>query len=109
MEIRNAIIKRTELSNMDHGALTVWLDLDYGSSCQGFGGYCLYSDSNWEVGRGKNYAGRFINRVMAIAEVSSWEELPGKAIRVRIENGLIKGIGNLLKEDWFIPSVDFGE
>lgn len=109
MEIRNAIIKSTDLSNEDHNMLTVWLHLDYGGAGQGFGGYVLYSNSGWDKGEGKNYAGRFINRVMEIAEVSRWERLPGKAIRVRIENGLIKGIGNLLKEDWFIPSVDFKE
>ena len=37
----NAMIRSVALEYEDHGILTCWLHLDYGGSCQGFGGYSL--------------------------------------------------------------------
>lgn len=81
-EEKNAVIKAATISNDDHGLLSAWLTLDYGGSGQGFGGYALYLPKNFSHHdpSGPNYAGHFIWRVMEVAGVSSWADLPGMTI-----------------------------
>ena len=87
METVNAVIEDAQISTADHGILSVWLRLDYGGSCQGFGGYSLMclSDNKkleeWQTGG--NYAGVFIVRCMEIAGVHDWKDMKGRTIRVR--------------------------
>jgi hypothetical protein len=108
IEIKNAIIKSARITNDDHGLLTAWLDLDYGGTGQGFGGYALYLPSTFTHHKeDSNYAGHFIWRVMEVAEVSEWSKLPGKTIRVKCEHSQIHAIGHIIKDDWFSPSSDF--
>ncbi len=108
-EICNAIIKSARITDDDHGLLTVWLDLDYGGSGQGFGGYTLYLPKSFKHHnpQGPNYAGHFIWRVMEIAGVSDWSQLPGKTIRARKEHVRVHAIGHIVKDDWFCPSEEF--
>ena len=107
-EIVNAIIKSVSLDDADRGFLTGWVDLDYGDSGQGFGGYGLYYPEGFKKRRATpNYAGHFIWRVMTVAGVTRWQDVPGKTVRVRIDNGLAKAIGHIVKDDWFDPSADF--
>ena len=103
---RNAIIKSARLSTEDYGVLTAWLDLDYGGGGQGFGGYNLYNPgAGNRVSR--NYAGHFIYRCLEIAGVDRWDQLPGKTIRVNLDQdglgGLIQGIGHIVEDKWFFP------
>lgn len=42
-ELKNAIIKDVRVMIEDHGLLSCYVTLDYGGSCQGFGGYELYN------------------------------------------------------------------
>jgi len=44
---------------------------------------------------------------LQIAGADSWEKIKGKTIRVSIKDGLIDGIGHIVKDDWFYPSIDF--
>lgn len=104
-EIKNAIIKSAKITNDDHNILTVWLDLNYGGSGQGFGGYTLYSD--YAGLHSKNYAGHFIWRCLEIGGVSDWSGLPGKTIRVKVSAGRIIAIGHIIEDDWFNPGEDF--
>jgi len=101
MDIKNAIIKAARISNEDHGMLSIWLTLDYGSSGQGFGGYCLYNPTHKQ-----DCAGLFIWRVLEIAGVNRWERLVGKTIRVKSNHSGIESIGNIVKDDWFNPSIE---
>ena len=107
---RNAIIKSARISNDDHGLLSAWLDLDYGGSGQGFGGFALYLPASFTHSTNqRNYAGHFIWRCMEIAQVDEWSKLTGKTIRVRCEHSKVHSIGHIVKDDWFSPSDDFKE
>lgn len=101
--MQNAVIKSAEVYIEDHNLLTVWLLLDLGdSTAQGFGGWCLFNPNF----PGNDRGGKFIRRVLEIAGVKKWSELPGKTIRVRGSGARLDGIGHILKDDWFTPSTD---
>ena len=104
--ILNAIIKSASISS-DRGLLTGWLEFDYGGSGQRFGGHCLYLPKSFKHHELKSFAGHFIWRCMEIGGVTSWEDLPGKAIRVKKHNADIVSIGHIVKDDWFCPEDDF--
>lgn len=109
-ERKNAVIKSARITNDDHGLLTAWLDLDYGGSGQGFGGFSLYLPKSYTNHGGSlkaNYAGHFIWRVMEVAGVERWDQLPGKTIRVLSEHSSVNAIGHIVKDDWFDPGKDF--
>ncbi|NHK29157.1 hypothetical protein FF098_014650 [Parvularcula flava] len=111
IEIKNALITGATITNDDHGLLTAWLHLDYGGAGQAFGGYSLYLPKSFKHHDpiGPDYTGHFIWRVMEIAGVAKWDELPGKTIRVKAGLSAVNAIGHILKDDWFNPSADFDE
>jgi hypothetical protein len=109
--VRNAIIKSANLDYKDHGTLTVWLTLSYGDgNGQGFGGYALYLPKSFKHHDVNGPAGHFIFRCLEIADVTSWDAIAGKSIRVVLDkpgfSGNILGIGHITKDDWFYPEVD---
>lgn len=89
-EIRNAVIKRTELGYEDHGILTAWLHLYYGSSGQGFGGFWLNV--------------KFIDGVLKTVGVQRWEDLAGKHLRADCDHGKVYRIGHIVEDKWFDPT-----
>lgn len=112
--IKNAIIESTSIDDGDRGLLTVWLNLNYGDGCQGFGGFTLYLSEHFthhQDAQSVNYAGHFIYRCMEVAGVSNWKDVTGKTIRVKLDSDLLNGkilsIGHIIKNDWFTPSEDF--
>lgn len=107
MEIKNAVIKSAKLDIGDRGLLTAWLNLDYGGSGQGFGGYVLYLPKSYSHHELTSVAGHFIFRCMQIAGVDEWQQLVGKTVRVRADNTKVHAIGHIVNDDWFNPSVDF--
>lgn len=94
-EIRNAIIKDVSIFIEDHGILTSFVDLDYGNSAQGFGGYSL-----------EESMGRWLRGLFKVFGVTDIKSLKGKPCRVRIEGGLARSIGHLLDDRWFTPATD---
>jgi hypothetical protein len=107
LEVRNAVIKSARIDMGDRGLLTAWLDLDYGGSGQGFGGYSLYLPKSYSHHRLESVAGHFIFRVMEVAGVERWDQVPGKTVRVRAEHCGVEAIGHIVKDDWFCPADDF--
>lgn len=108
-EIKNAIIKAATLDIDDRGFLQGWLTLDYGGSCQGFGGYSLYLPKSFSHHKLNSCAGHWIFRCMEIAGADEWKKLVGKTIRVRATHSGVEAIGHIVKDDWFCPSEDFSE
>lgn len=107
IEEKNAIITAATITSGDYGLLSAWLTLDYGNSGrQGFGGYSLYLPKSFKHHTINGPAGHFIWRVMEIAGVEKWDALVGKTIRVRASHSGVQAIGHIVKDDWFVPSVD---
>lgn len=107
IETKNAVIESARITTNDHGLLDCWLTLDYGGCGQGFGGYALYLPKSFDHHKLESVAGHFIFRVMEIAGVTEWDDLPGMTIRVKADNGQIYEIGHIVKDDWFCPKRDF--
>ncbi len=106
MEIKNAKITSTMLGIEDHGIMTFFLNLDYGGSSQGAGGYSLDEYSKEQDRRiGGSSGCELIRSILEIVGVETWEDLPGKHIRARADRGKVYTIGNVLKDEW----LDFGD
>lgn len=111
----NAIIEAARVT-LDHDCfLSVWLHLKYDGGGQGFGGYVLGGLPDIAAGRHTeqpNIAGEFLVRCMMAGEVTEFDKLVGKSIRVRKAAGdgwgQILGIGHIIREDrWFNPRETF--
>jgi hypothetical protein len=111
IETRNAVITSARLTTADHGLLSAWLMLDYGGSGQGFGGHALYlpKDFKHHNDRHGNCCGLFIWRVMEVAGVTEWADLPGKTIRVNADHSSVYAIGHIVKDIWFDPREEFAQ
>lgn len=101
-EIVNAKITSTKLGE-EHGCLTAELYVEGDMWGCGFGGYCL---DHWcaEIGKYKSSDGYgAIIELMKTLDVTSWENLQDKYVRVEIEGwgGRILKIGHLMKDQWF--------
>ncbi|WP_162458263.1 hypothetical protein [Pseudactinotalea terrae] len=71
-------IVSTFLGFEDHGIFTAQLTVDYGGSGQGVGGYNLGGDTG--------FGAAFIKAVLRAAGVDAWEKLPGRVVRVLLED-----------------------
>ena len=101
----NAQIKRTSLGYEDHGILTCYLHLEQAGSGQGFGGYRLDAHKGSSI-----WTDFWVKRILEVVGVGTWEELPGKFVRVEgAEFGEIAGIGHILEDKWFYPKKEIEE
>lgn len=101
-EIKNAIIDSVELSITEHEILSAWILLNYEASGQGFGGWVLYSPNQ----KG-DIAGQFIYKCLEAAGARSWDQMKGKAVRVKADMSKVHAIGHITKNIWFCPAEDF--
>jgi hypothetical protein len=100
MDTFNAIIETARLELENPGCLVAWLQLEHEHGSQAFGGHVLYTtDNQLKI----NFAGWYISRIMEVAGIDSWAQLPGKAIRVRGSESKLTAIGHIVKDDWFTP------
>jgi len=108
IEIKNAVIEGASLTVDDRGILTAYLALNYGDSGQSFGGRALYLPESFiNSKKPGNFAGHFICRVLKIAGISDWNDLVGKAIRVKAKYLNVIAIGHIIEDDWFNPEEEF--
>lgn len=91
--IQNAKITGTELGGDERGP-SFWIMVSYGGAGQGFGGYSL----------GGEFTHYVIMGILDAVGVARWEDLKGKPVRVKIEDGTIRSIGHYLEDKWFTPS-----
>lgn len=105
--LRNAVIKDTMLGFEDHGIPTAWIFLDHGGGSQGFGGYSLADYSQEEKKHKANgYFGDSIMSLLNTIEVTSWENLKGKSVRIIGDRTHIVAIGHYIKDKWFSFEID---
>jgi hypothetical protein len=108
-ETRNAIIESAKIL-LERGFLTAEIRVIYGDlSSQGFGGFVLGQSMKNKHATYCTIGGHFLMRVIEIGDVSEWDDLQGKAIRVSIKDGIIVGIGHIIKDDWFFPRIAIEE
>lgn len=107
MKEQIAKITSTMLGYEDHGILTAMLGVDYGTSAQGIGGYCLDESRRDEndsfVGRfGTAFGMEWVRRTLKACGVDSWEKVKGRTILVFKEddgwNAKVLGFGPLPTE-----------
>ena len=104
-QIRNAQITATQLGREDHGIMTfmIFVRISDSGSC-GIGGYALDGwDPNLQQRVFHAKSMEAIADILDVVGVDTWEDLPGKYIRVK-DNGwgsTIDEIGNLMEDKWF--------
>lgn len=95
-EIKNAQIIETRLGYQDHGIFTCTIQVQYGdNSVQGCPALNLRGDNPGDS------TGSFLRNLLGTLEAATYEEVKGRYCRVKIEGGLIKAIGHLMKPGWF--------
>lgn len=106
-EIKNAKIKSYQFDT--ERGLTMWIDLDYGGSGQGFGGHLLYPtyDVGNKVRKGHGFCGHFVVKVLEVTECSDLKDIVGKCVRVKRTGSKVKSIGHIIEDKWFTPSEEF--
>ena len=107
-KILNAVVERAKLYFEEHGCLCLDLTVKHAGGYQAFGGVNLGSRFQKAYKPdGGDCAFWYIKRVFDICGVDNLNEIPGKTIRVRLEDERIEAIGHIIKEDWFSPKNDF--
>ena len=100
--IKNGKIDSVRLGVEDHGILTAMVNISHDGGGQVFGGYAFSTSLT-----GKNACGIFIGKVLRVAGVTWWEDLPGQVVRVKIEGRKIIAIGHVINDHWFNPVETF--
>jgi len=82
---------------MDGRRLTFMIKVDSGRGILGIGTYNLspYQNDDWMP----DFC-YFVERVLRLAESKSWEDLPGKIIRIKITDDIVTHIGDAIYGEW---------
>lgn len=93
-KVENGRIEATHLGPEGHGILTAVLTVAYPGGQQTFGGYDL---------RGERRCAEFVQGVLNVFGVDSWERVKGQYVRTRVEGGRIVAIGHIVENRWYEP------
>ncbi len=100
----NGTIESIMLGIEGHGILTFMIRLKFSGTGQGFGGYALDGDKT-KAKNGPGFCAEAIRKVLEAVGVNTWEELPGKNVRVRREStdwsAQIIAIGHIVEDRWY--------
>lgn len=102
----NAQITDVSLEINDHCRLTFSITLKGSGWGASFGGYNLafFNGTSFE---GSEKGLEALARIMYVVGVSKWEDIKGRYVRVKQENRLVVGIGNIIRGKWFEPREFF--
>lgn len=104
MNTKNAQIESVFLGREDHGILTFYITIKFAGCGCCVGGFALDSYDRETKQRIYSSAGLgAIAKILDVVGVKSWEELPGKYIRIEdVRLGeTINKIGNIIEDKWF--------
>ena len=104
----NAKITDVSLGIGDHCCLTFSITLKGSGWGTCFGGYNL-AFFNGTSFKGSEKGLEALTRIMDVVGVSKWEDIKGHYVRVKQEDRLVVGIGNIIKDKWFEPREFFKE
>lgn len=102
--ITNARITGTNFGIQEDGSMVFYLTLEAGGKVYHVGGIALDhydADTGCRVSFGRGM--HAIRRVLEVAGVSRWEDLPGTFLRVEESawGTMVFRIGNILEDRWF--------
>lgn len=103
-EITNAKITSTRLGyERGDTFLSCWLQLEFPPGGQGFGGYVFddYNDKTKERQFSSTFGLDFIDLILKTVGVESWEELPGKYLKIEHNWAKVFKIGHIIEDKWF--------
>lgn len=104
----NAKITDVSLGIGDHCCLTFSITLKGSGWGASFGGYNLafFNGTSFE---GSEKGLEALTRIMDVVGVAKWEDIKGHYVRVKQEDRLVVGIGNVIEDKWFEPREFFKE
>lgn len=102
----NAQITDVSLGIDDHCCLTFSIVLKGSGWGTCFGGYNL-AFFNGTSFKGSEKGLEALTRIMYVVGVSKWEDIKGHYVRVKQEDRLVIGIGNIIEDKWFEPREFF--
>ena len=97
----NAKVVSTGLGAQEGRGLHCWLHLSWEGTGGSFGG------DHWDA-TDEPVASlpHFIKRVLDTVGVESWEQLPGRFIRIEHDGTKVYRIGHIVEDRWFDPSAE---
>lgn len=104
----NAQITDVSLEINDHCCLTFSITLKGSGWGASFGGYNL-AFFNGTSFKGSEKGLEALIRIMDVVGVAKWEDIKGHYVRVKQQNRLVVGIGNIIEDKWFEPREFFKE
>lgn len=107
----NAKITDVSLGIGDHCCLTFSIVLKGSGWGTCFGGYNLafFNGTKFKGSESSEKGLEALKRIMDVVGVAKWEDIKGHYVRVKQQDRLVVGIGNIIEDKWFEPREFFKE